>query len=126
MDVPEIHYTRSGDVAIAYQVVGEGTFDLVFVPTFANLVFPWLNREWKSFYERLASFARLIMLDKRERASRTDRAISEVSRYAWTTSVRFSTQLELSVRSSSGVAPVVNPVRCSRRPIRNARGRSSS
>jgi class 3 adenylate cyclase len=65
MDVPEIHYTRSGDVAIAYQVVGQGAFDLVFVPTFANLVFPWLNKDWKSFYERLASFARLIMLDKR-------------------------------------------------------------
>jgi class 3 adenylate cyclase len=65
MDIPEIHYTRSGDVAIAYQVVGEGTFDLVFVPTFANLVFPWLNRDWKAFYDRLASFTRLIMLDKR-------------------------------------------------------------
>lgn len=65
MDVPEIHYTRSGDVAIAYQVAGSGTFDLVFVPTFANLVFPWLNRDWRSFYERLASFSRLIMLDKR-------------------------------------------------------------
>ena len=65
MDVPEIHYTRSGDVAIAYQVVGERPLELVFVPTFANLVFPWLNRDWKSFYERLASFARLIMLDKR-------------------------------------------------------------
>ena len=65
MDVPEIHYTRSGDVAIAYQVVGQRAFDLVFVPTFANLVFPWLNKDWKSFYERLASFARLILLDKR-------------------------------------------------------------
>ena len=65
MDVPEIHYTRSGDVAIAYQAAGDGRLDLVFVPTFANLVFPWLNRDWKSFYERLASFARLIMLDKR-------------------------------------------------------------
>ena len=65
MDVPEIHYTRSGDVAIAYQVVGERPLELVFVPTFAILVFPWLNRDWKSFYERLASFARLIMLDKR-------------------------------------------------------------
>jgi class 3 adenylate cyclase len=65
MDVPEIHYARSGDVAIAYQVVGDGPVDLVFVPTFANLVFPWLNQDWKSFYERLASFARLIMLDKR-------------------------------------------------------------
>jgi class 3 adenylate cyclase len=65
MDIPEVHYARSGDVAIAYQVVGEGAFDLVFVPTFANLVFPWLNRDWKSFYDRLASFARLILLDKR-------------------------------------------------------------
>jgi pimeloyl-ACP methyl ester carboxylesterase len=63
--VPEIHYTRSGDVAIAYQVVGDGSIDLVFVPTFANLVFPWFNRDWKSFYECLASFARLILLDKR-------------------------------------------------------------
>jgi pimeloyl-ACP methyl ester carboxylesterase len=65
MDIPEIHYARSGDVAIAYQTVGEGTYDLVFVPTFANLVFPWLNRDWKAFYDRLASFTRLIMLDKR-------------------------------------------------------------
>jgi class 3 adenylate cyclase len=65
MDIPEIYYTRSGDVAIAYQVVGEGRFDLVFVPTFANLVFPWLNREWKSLYDQFASFARLILLDKR-------------------------------------------------------------
>jgi class 3 adenylate cyclase len=65
MDIPEIHYTRSGDVAVAYQVVGDGPLDLVFVPTFANLVFPWLNGDWKSFYVRLASFARLILLDKR-------------------------------------------------------------
>jgi class 3 adenylate cyclase len=65
VDVPDIHYARSGDVAIAYQVVGDRPMDLVFVPTFANLVFPWFNRDWKSFYERLASFARLILLDKR-------------------------------------------------------------
>ena len=52
-------------MAIAYQVVGDGSIDLVFVPTFANLVFPWFNRDWKSFYDRLASFARLILLDKR-------------------------------------------------------------
>jgi len=65
VDVPEVHYARSGDVAIAYQVVGDGPIDLLFVPTFANLVFPWLNRDWKSFYDRLASFARLILLDKR-------------------------------------------------------------
>ena len=61
--MPDIHYARSGDVAIAYQVVGDRPMDLVFVPTFANLVFPWFTRDWKSFYERLASFARLILLD---------------------------------------------------------------
>lgn len=65
MNVPEIHYARSGDIAIAYQLAGRGPLDLVFVPTFSNLVFPWLNREWKAFYVRLASFSRLIMLDKR-------------------------------------------------------------
>jgi class 3 adenylate cyclase len=65
MEVPEIHYARSGDVAIAYQVVGDGPIDIVFVPTFANLVFPWFNRDWKAFYDGLASFARLILLDKR-------------------------------------------------------------
>lgn len=65
MDVPDVHYARSGDVAIAYQVVGDGPIDLVFVPTFANLVFPWLNPDWKSFYDCLSSFARLILLDKR-------------------------------------------------------------
>ena len=42
-----------------------GPIDLLFLPTFANLVFPWLNRDWRSFYERLASFSRLILLDKR-------------------------------------------------------------
>jgi class 3 adenylate cyclase len=65
VDVPEIRYARSADVAIAYQVVGEGPSDLVFVPTFGNLVFPWFNQDWRSFYDRVASFARLILLDKR-------------------------------------------------------------
>ena len=31
MSVPEVHYTRSGDVSIAYQVVGDGPMDVVFV-----------------------------------------------------------------------------------------------
>src|SRR5215475_1086438 len=65
MDIPELHSTRSGDSTIAYQVVGASPIDLVFVPTFANRVLPWLNRDWRSFYVRLTSFARLILLDKR-------------------------------------------------------------
>ena len=32
MDVPGIHYARSGDVAIAYQVIGDGPMDIVLVP----------------------------------------------------------------------------------------------
>ena len=63
--VPEVHYARSGDVAIAYQVTGDVRHDLVFVPTFSNLVYPWWNAIFRSFYDRLTTFSRLILLDKR-------------------------------------------------------------
>jgi class 3 adenylate cyclase len=63
--VPEIEYTRSGDVAIAYQTFGDGPRDLVLVPMFSNLVFPWSNADWRGLYERLSSFSRVIMFDKR-------------------------------------------------------------
>ncbi len=65
MEIPDIQYTRSGDVAIAYQTFGDGPRNIVFVPMFSNLVFPWLNSDWRAMYERFASFGRLIMLDKR-------------------------------------------------------------
>jgi len=65
VDTPEIEYTRSGDVAIAYQTFGDGPHDLVFVPSFSNLVFPWSNADWREMYGRFASFSRLIMFDKR-------------------------------------------------------------
>jgi class 3 adenylate cyclase len=63
--VPEVYYARSGDVAIAYQLTGGGPRDLVFVPTFSNLVYPWWDASYRSFYERLGAFSRLILLDKR-------------------------------------------------------------
>ena len=65
MDVPEIAYTRSGDVAIAYQTFGDGPRDLILVPMFSNLVLPWSNPDWRGMYERFASFSRLIIFDKR-------------------------------------------------------------
>jgi pimeloyl-ACP methyl ester carboxylesterase len=65
VDVPEIEYTRSGDVAVAYQTFGDGPRDLVLVPMFSNLVFPWQNADWREMYHRFASFSRLIMFDKR-------------------------------------------------------------
>ncbi len=36
MAIPEIHYARNGDVALAYQVLGDGPLDLVFLPAFIN------------------------------------------------------------------------------------------
>lgn len=63
--IPDVRYARSGDVAIAYQVVGTGPVDLVFVPFFGNLRWAWEQPLICRFYERLASFSRLILFDKR-------------------------------------------------------------
>jgi class 3 adenylate cyclase len=64
--IPETKYAKSGDVHIAYQVVGDGPFDLVFMPTFASHVeFIWEEPAYTRFLQRLASFSRLILLDKR-------------------------------------------------------------
>ena len=62
----EIRYARNGGVAIAYQVVGEGEVDLVWVPGFgSNLVYGWESPHWRRYYERLARSFRLILFDKR-------------------------------------------------------------
>jgi class 3 adenylate cyclase/pimeloyl-ACP methyl ester carboxylesterase len=61
-----IRYVRNGGVAIAYQVVGEGEVDLVYVPDYmSNLVYGWESPHWRAFYERLARSFRLILFDKR-------------------------------------------------------------
>src|SRR5215510_1303821 len=63
---PRTHYARSGDVHIAYQVVGEGPRDLVFVPGWiSNVEMFWEEPVVVRFLERLASFSRLILFDKR-------------------------------------------------------------
>jgi class 3 adenylate cyclase/pimeloyl-ACP methyl ester carboxylesterase len=62
----DIRYAKNGGTAIAYQVVGEGPIDLVFVPDYmSNLVYAWESPHWRSFYERLAESFRLILFDKR-------------------------------------------------------------
>jgi class 3 adenylate cyclase len=66
IDVPETRYAKSGSVNIAYQVVGDGPFDLVHVPPFvSNLELQWEEPAQRRYFERLASFSRLIMFDKR-------------------------------------------------------------
>jgi class 3 adenylate cyclase len=63
---PETKFTQSGDVSIAYQVMGEGPLDLLIVPGFiSHLEAAWENPAYARFLERLASFSRLIQFDKR-------------------------------------------------------------
>ena len=63
---PTVRYARSGDVNIAYQVVGEGPHDLVLVSGFvSHLQLDWEEPRMAHFLERLASFSRLIRFDKR-------------------------------------------------------------
>lgn len=63
---PTTRYAQSGDVSIAYQVVGDGPRDLVFVPGFvSHLDLFWEVPASRRFFRRLSSFARLILFDKR-------------------------------------------------------------
>jgi pimeloyl-ACP methyl ester carboxylesterase len=62
----ETRYALSGDVHIAYQVTGDGPFDLVFVPGFVtHMELQWKLPGFGDFLDSLASFARLIRFDKR-------------------------------------------------------------
>jgi class 3 adenylate cyclase len=65
MGTPETRYARSGDVRIAYQVVGEGPLDLVFVPGFVSNLDAFWETQYAEFFSRLAAFSRLILFDKR-------------------------------------------------------------
>src|SRR5262245_10003075 len=66
MQPPQTHYARSGDVSIAYQVLGAGPIDLVHVPPFiSNLELQWQDPNHARYFRRLASFSRLIMFDTR-------------------------------------------------------------
>ena len=65
-DVPDVSYARSGDVAIAYQVVGEGPTDIVFVRGITgDLLSTWEQPLLVRHVEGLAAFGRVLMLDKR-------------------------------------------------------------
>jgi class 3 adenylate cyclase/pimeloyl-ACP methyl ester carboxylesterase len=64
--LPEIRYARSGDVSIAYAVLGGGQVDLVFVHGFAgNLEAELESPYYGPFHSRLASFSRLVLFDRR-------------------------------------------------------------
>jgi pimeloyl-ACP methyl ester carboxylesterase len=66
MALPETRNVKSGEVRIAYQVVGQGLLDLVFAqPGLSNLEVHWEEPGFSHLLHRLASFTRLILLDRR-------------------------------------------------------------
>ena len=66
MQTPTTRYAKSGEVRVAYQVVGQGPVDLVFVPGFiSNLEIHWEDPGFAHLLRRLGAFARVIQFDKR-------------------------------------------------------------
>jgi pimeloyl-ACP methyl ester carboxylesterase len=66
VQTPQTRYTLSGEVRIAYQVIGQGPIDLVFVPGFiSNLELHWEEPGYSHLLRRLSAFARVIHFDKR-------------------------------------------------------------
>lgn len=65
--IPETRYAKTADgFSIAYQILGDGGLDLVYLPGFAsNLEYQWENPLYARFLRRLASFSRLILIDRR-------------------------------------------------------------
>ena len=72
MGMPETRYARSGDVAVAYQVLGEGPFDVVFTSgTVSHVELYWDAAGMATWLRGIAEHARLIVFDKRARACPT-------------------------------------------------------
>jgi class 3 adenylate cyclase/alpha-beta hydrolase superfamily lysophospholipase len=63
---PETRYAQSGDVSIAYQVIGDGEHDIVVAPGYiSNVELAWELPGWARMYELLAKLGRVIVFDKR-------------------------------------------------------------
>lgn len=65
MEVPDVSYAQSGDVSIAYQVIGEGPPDLVLLPFLSNLYTLWQAPNFARFATRLAEDRRLVIVNPR-------------------------------------------------------------
>ena len=66
MEPSPVRYARSGQVNVAYQTVGDGPVDVVYVPGWvSNIEMVWEEPTYARFLRRIASFSRLILFDKR-------------------------------------------------------------
>jgi class 3 adenylate cyclase len=103
---PKTEYARSGQLNIAYQVVGNGPRDLVYVPGWvSHLELAWEEPTLASFLRRLASFSRLITFDKRG-TGLSDRVTNE---QLPTLEQRMDDAHEYPNRHSQGVALIMHP-----------------
>jgi pimeloyl-ACP methyl ester carboxylesterase len=66
LGAPETKYAKSGNISIAYQVIGDGPRDILFVPgAFSHLDLQWEDPDYAEWMTRLSGFCRLILFDKR-------------------------------------------------------------
>jgi class 3 adenylate cyclase len=66
VNAPPVQYADSGGVEIAYQVLGKGPPDIIWLAgALSHLELLWEHPAYRSFCEQLASFSRLILFDKR-------------------------------------------------------------
>jgi class 3 adenylate cyclase/pimeloyl-ACP methyl ester carboxylesterase len=66
VEIPDTRYAWNGDISLAYQVIGNGDIDLLFIPSgVSNVEVMWESARFARFLERLASFSRLIVMDRR-------------------------------------------------------------
>jgi class 3 adenylate cyclase len=66
VSAPEIHYAKTEDGYVAYQIFGEGPYDVLFIGNWAsNIEVMWEHPSMARYLERLGHFARVICFDKR-------------------------------------------------------------
>jgi hypothetical protein len=90
VEISETRYAQSRDVNIAYRIAGDGPFDVVWIrPGISNVERAFdAGGVQREFFERIASFCRLIVSTSGAPACQTAWRGSRTSRRAWTTSVR--------------------------------------
>jgi class 3 adenylate cyclase len=65
IETPPVRYARSGDAQIAYQVLGDGETDLLYPNEWGNLIWNWQLPQHERWLRRLATFTRLVIIDRR-------------------------------------------------------------
>ena len=81
IEPPVTRYADAGGISIAYQVLGKGDLDLVFVPgAVSHVDITWQDRRYQRMMERLTSFARVIVFDKPGMGASASRGVGGLGR----------------------------------------------